>query len=79
MMRRWMVFRQIIRQVCFSRPPYEFELLLRLTISQPMESHIHGFGTFQLNFIVDYTLRGRVVRADRCACLRVSHFMQYLP
>jgi hypothetical protein len=53
-MRRWMMFRPMIGIVCGARAPVKLELfLVDAVIPQPVETHVHGFGTFWLHPFVD--------------------------
>jgi hypothetical protein len=68
----------VVRQVCFPRPPDNFDLSLCLAVTQPVKSHVHGLCAFWLNFIIDYSLCCRVVGLDWGAWLWMPHFLEYL-
>ena len=54
MVHHWMMFCQVVGIVCGAGVPIKSELLLvDAAIPQPMETHIHGFGTFWLHPFVD--------------------------
>jgi hypothetical protein len=50
-------------------------LLVDAAISQPMEAHIHGFGTFWLHPFVDDAFGGGIVNLNGGGRLFVSHFL----
>ena len=66
----------IVGIVRFSRSPVESELLLAFSVSEPMESHVHRFGSLGLDFLVDYFFCYRVVGLHRGWRLLVSHFFE---
>jgi hypothetical protein len=50
MMRRWMMFHPVVGIVLGTGAPVKSKLFLAdAAIPQPMETHIHGFGTFWLH------------------------------
>jgi hypothetical protein len=44
--------------VSWSRVPEKLEFILCFAASEPMESHIHGFGAFRLNVVVVHNAKG---------------------
>jgi hypothetical protein len=73
-----MVFSKVICKVGFPQPPVYSELILSLTILEPMKMHIHCFCSFGLDSVVDYPFCHRVVCLDWCFWLWVAHFGKYL-
>ena len=56
-----MVLGPIVCQVGGARSPMEPELLLCHPTSEPVESHIHWFGSFGLYLVVDYPIGCSIV------------------
>ena len=52
------VFCPIVSVVEFAGAPVDAELVLAFVISEPVESHVHGFGPFGLDLSVDDALGG---------------------
>jgi hypothetical protein len=77
MVSRWVVFCEIVRKVCFSRPPVYSKLALGFAVMQPVVVHIHRFCSFGLDFVVYYSLRHQVVVLDRSSWLWMTHFREY--
>ena len=76
MVRRRMMFRPVVGIICGAGAPIKSELLLvDAAISQPMEAHIHGFGTFWLLPFVDDAFGGGIVNLNGGGRLFVSHFL----
>ncbi len=50
-------------------------LLIDAAILQPMETHIHGFGTFWLHLFVDDAFGSGIVNLKGGGRLFVSHFL----
>ena len=71
-----MVFGPIIGFVCVPRPPINCELLLCFAVSQPVEPHVHCFGSFCLYFAVDDGVGHCIVGLDRCGGLFVAEFLE---
>ena len=44
----------IVCIIKFPRTPIESELFLAFSVSEPVESHVHGFGSLRLYFAVDH-------------------------
>ncbi len=75
MVRCGMMFRSVVSIVCGAGAPIKSELLLiDAAIPQPMETHIHGFGTFWLHPFVDDAFGGGIVNLNEGGRLFVSHF-----
>jgi len=76
MVRRRMMFRPVVGIVRGAGAPIKSELLLAdAAIPQPMEMHIHGFGTFWLHPFVDDAFGGGIVNLNGVGRLFVSHFL----
>ncbi len=76
MVRRRMMFRPVVGIVCGAWAPIKLVLLLvDAAIPQPMEMHIHGFGTFWLHPFVDDAFGGGIVNLNGGGRLFVSHFL----
>lgn len=41
--RRWMVFCEVVAVVVFALAPIYFELVLAYAVSEPVEAHVNGF------------------------------------
>jgi hypothetical protein len=53
-MHRWMMFCPVVSMVRGAWAPAKLELfLVDAAIPQPVETHVHGFGTFWLHPFVD--------------------------
>ena len=61
-----------------SRFPVDVEVSLLRPISQPVEAHVHGFGSFLLDSVVDDSLGCAIVSFDGCSGLRVTQFLETL-
>ncbi len=59
-----------------SRLPKDSELLLALSIPKPMESHVHCFCAFGLNFVGDNAFGAGIVRLHGSWWLFVSKFFK---
>ena len=76
MVRRRMMLRPVVGIVRGAGAPIKSELLLAdAAIPQPMETHIHGFGTFWLHPFVDDAFGGGIVNLNGGGRLFVSHFL----
>ena len=51
-----MVFSPVVGVVEFAGPPVNAELLLALSVSEPVELHVHRFCSFWLYFDIDDTI-----------------------
>ena len=43
----------VVGVVVFAWSPVYTELLLTFPVAEPMEAHVHGFGSFWLDFAID--------------------------
>jgi hypothetical protein len=76
MVRCRMMFCPVVGIVCGARAPIKSDLLLiDAAILQPVETHIHGFGTFWLHLFVDDAFGGGIVNLNGGGRLFVSHFL----
>lgn len=71
-----MVFRPIVCKVEFSRSPIESKLLLAFSVTEPVESHVDGFGSFRLYLSIDDSISHCIVSLYRRRRLFVSHFRE---
>ena len=60
-MRNCKVFGVVVGKVRVARGPKNKELALADTVSDPVESHIHGAGTFLFNGVVDDSIGTSIV------------------
>ena len=74
-MRRWVVLGKVIPPVRRAGAPVEPELFLIFAVSQPVETHIHGFRAFWLDTIVDDALGRGVVNLYGRGRLFVAQFL----
>ena len=47
------MFSPVVGIVEFARAPVDAELVLAFAMAEPVESHVHGFGPFGLDFSVN--------------------------
>ncbi len=66
----------VVSFVGMSRTPEESELVLGFPASEPMESHVHGFGAFGLNVVVHNAHGCCVVGLHRNGRLLVAHLFK---
>ena len=71
-----MVFGPVIGIVGFAGAPVKLELVVAFAVTQPVKSHIHGFGAFRLYFAIDDGICHGVVGLDGGGGLFVSHFFE---
>ncbi len=69
-----MVLSPIVSIVGFTRPPIKFELVLAFSVSEPVETHIHGFGAFGLHLAINNGISHGIVGLDGSGWLFVAHF-----
>ena len=67
------MFCDIVAFVSWYCAPVGSELALICTAIQPVETHIHGFGPFGLDFVCDNAQRGGVVGLHWGWGLMMSH------
>ena len=65
----WMMLGGEVRQVVLSRFPIDMEVSLFSPVSQPVESHVHGFGSLLFDGVIDYPLGCTIIGLDRCGWL----------
>ena len=65
---------EVIDQVGFAGDPVIHELVLRLVISEPVESHVHGFCSLLFDDTVGDAIGSAVVGANRCGRLWMAEF-----
>lgn len=68
------MFSEVISQIGVSWRPPNVKLLLFYSVFDPVETHIHSFGPFLLDGVVDNAIRGGVVRGEVSGVLVVAHF-----
>ncbi len=68
----------VVSLVGGSRVPENSELILHFLASEPMESHVHGFGTSRLNVVVHNTKRCCVVGLHWAGWLLMVHLFECL-
>ena len=76
MMSGRVVFCPIVSKICFARMPKKFELLLAFPVAEPVETHVHGFGTFWLYLTVNDGIRHGIVSLDWGGRLFMPHLFQ---
>jgi hypothetical protein len=69
------VFGPVIGIVGLAGASVEFKLVLAFVVTQPVKSHVHGFGAFHLYFAFDNSVCHGVVSLDGGRWLFVSHFI----
>jgi hypothetical protein len=79
MMRRRMVFFEIIRQILKARAPVYVKLALFHSIFDPIKAHVHGFCTFLFYCTVDVSCCSGIIRFHWCGGLWVPQFLQCCP
>jgi len=65
---------EVVCKVRLPRLPIYAKLFLRFAVAEPVESHVHCFRAFWLNFVIYHAFRRQIVGLDWCSWLRVSHF-----
>ena len=71
-----MMFREVIGLVGSSWFPVDEKLALADSVADPIETHIHSFGTFLFDIIGGDTYCSGVVGLERCRRLRMPQFFQ---
>ena len=66
----------VVRSIVLSTAPHDIEKALRYSAFEPVKAHVHGFGCFWNQELVNETMRGGVVGGDGCLGLFVAHFLQ---
>jgi hypothetical protein len=67
------MFSEIISQIGVTWRPPNVKLLLFYSVFDPVEPHIHSFGSFLLDGVVDNATRGGVVSGEVSGVLVVTH------
>ena len=70
----WLVFSLVVSVVEFAGAPVDAKLFLAFSVAEQVESHIHGFCSFGLNFTIYNRFSHRVVRLKWRGWLFMSHF-----
>lgn len=76
MMGRRMVFGRIIGEIVLARAPVDVELSLAGSVADPVESHVHGFGTFLFDGAGANAHCGGVVGEQGSGRLGVAEFLE---
>jgi hypothetical protein len=76
MMFRWMMFSEIVAVVAFAGPPVNEELSLADTVTNPVKSHVHGFGSFLFDGIVGDAQCSAIVSSYGHGSLGMSKFFE---
>jgi hypothetical protein len=71
-----MMFGEIISQIVTAFAPVDMELVLLLSIFEPVKTHVDGFGTALFHCVIDDTGGTAVVDLERCRGLGMSHVFQ---
>ena len=62
-------------QDCVFLVSNEHDFFLLASITKPLKSHIHSFGSELYNCVIDYAVGNNVVKFNWCWTLDVAHFM----
>jgi hypothetical protein len=73
-MGRWMMLSEVIDQIGYSGFPVDNDLSLVNPIADPLETHVHDFGSALLNSIDGYAFSIFVVCLDGSGRLRMTDF-----
>jgi hypothetical protein len=68
-----MMFSEIISQIGVTWSPPKVKLFLFYSVFEPVEPHIHSFGSFFLDGVVDNAICGGVVSGEVSGVLVVTH------
>ena len=72
---RWgEMFREIVPVVLFARAPDYAPLTLRCSVSEPVKSHVDGFGAALFDRVVEDPLGAFVVCLKHCGRLGMAQF-----
>ena len=63
----------VVGSVVGTATPVDTKLILGFAASQPVETHVHGFGASRLNVVGDNSVGGAVVSLNGSRRLLVSH------
>ena len=78
-MGQWMMFCEIVSKVGFASAPVDVELVLVDSVLDPVESHVHGFGSALLDGVVGYAVCDGVIGAHGGWWLGMPHVFKGLP
>jgi hypothetical protein len=67
------MFSEILSQIGATWSPPNVKLFLFYSVFDPVEPHIHSFGSFLLDGVVDNAIRGGVVSGEFSGVLVVTH------
>jgi hypothetical protein len=67
------MFSELISQIGVTWRPPNVKLLLFYSVFDPVELHIHSFGSFLLDGVVDNAIRDGVVRGEVSGVFVVPH------
>jgi hypothetical protein len=67
------MFSEIISEIGFTRRPPNVNFCLFYSVFDPVEPHIHSFGSFLLDGVVDNAICGGVVSGEASGVLVVTH------
>jgi hypothetical protein len=71
-----MMFSEIISQIGVTWRPSNVKLFLFYSVFDPVEPHIHSFGSFLLDGVVDNAICGGVVSGEASGVLVVTHLIK---
>ena len=66
----------VVRSIVLSTAPHDIKKALRYSAFEPVKAHVHGFGCFWNQKLVNETMCGGVVGGDGRLGLFVAHFLQ---
>jgi hypothetical protein len=69
-----MVLGRVISKIVLCTFPVYVKLFLSLSIANPVETHIHRFGSALYYIVGEYAYSTLVVELERCGALGVAHF-----
>ena len=79
MMRRCMVFGEIVSQVDATTTPINEKLTLTNAIANPIKTHVDGFGAALFDGVVGEVTGGAVICLNGCGGLRMPKFFKSNP
>lgn len=79
MMGRRVVLREVVSTVAFAGAPVDNELALADAVTDPIEAHIHCFGAFLFDSVINNTSSSAVVSLNGCGRLRMAKFNECMP
>ena len=69
-------FSVVVRSIVLIPAPHDIEKALRYSASEPVKAHVHGFGCFWNQELVNETMCCGVVDGNGFLGLFVAHFLQ---